>query len=120
VIGRYKDRIVIDAGALALSKDLGATGFDNEVSYGRVVDHPKLCITKIRFLSNKFFFSLFIRFVVSQELGVVRHVDGNVNFLQDDSRSRHLLAHYPQSQLPQYSLPLKIPVPCQFTIFLKM
>ncbi|MEX1136531.1 MAG: alanine racemase [Balneolales bacterium] len=44
VIGHYPDRnrLLIDAGALALSKDQGAVHMANEVVYGHIVDHPEL------------------------------------------------------------------------------
>ena len=38
VIGSYEDRAVIDAGALALSKDLGAIDLDPDAGYGTVCD----------------------------------------------------------------------------------
>jgi len=49
IIGHYPDRnrILIDAGALALSKDLGATHILDEVVYGQIKNHPELKITKL-------------------------------------------------------------------------
>ena len=36
--------MLIDAGALALSKDLGADHLGNDISFGAVLDHPHLRI----------------------------------------------------------------------------
>jgi D-serine deaminase-like pyridoxal phosphate-dependent protein len=49
VIGHYPEhnRILIDAGALALSKDQGATHIIDEVVYGFIKNHPELKITKL-------------------------------------------------------------------------
>ncbi|HKJ44191.1 MAG TPA: alanine racemase [Balneolales bacterium] len=49
VVGHYPDhnRMLIDAGALALSKDQGATHILDEVVYGFVKNHPELNITRL-------------------------------------------------------------------------
>ena len=46
IIGHYpKDnRMLIDAGALALSKDQGATHIQSDIQYGYIIDHPELKI----------------------------------------------------------------------------
>lgn len=52
IIGHYPDRnrLLIDAGALALSKDPGSVHMNDEVTYGCIVDHPQL---KIKGLSQE-------------------------------------------------------------------
>ncbi len=49
VIGHYpkQNRMLIDAGALALSKDQGATHLNKKVQYGHIIDHPELSITSL-------------------------------------------------------------------------
>jgi D-serine deaminase-like pyridoxal phosphate-dependent protein len=49
VVAHYPDhnQILIDAGALALSKDLGADHLDNEIAYGGVSGHPNLKLYSI-------------------------------------------------------------------------
>lgn len=49
VVGHYPDRnlMLIDAGALALSKDEGATHILDELVYGQVRYHPELKITRL-------------------------------------------------------------------------
>jgi len=62
VISQYNfpvNRLLTDAGAFALSKDLGPTHINNYRQYGIVVDHPDLKIKK-----------------VSQEVGLIVHSDG--------------------------------------------
>lgn len=49
IIGIYPDKnhLVIDAGALAMSKDLGATHLKHEVSYGDVIGYPELIFSRL-------------------------------------------------------------------------
>lgn len=42
-----RPRLLIDAGAFALSKDRGATHLQEEVSYGKVIGHPHLRLADI-------------------------------------------------------------------------
>jgi D-serine deaminase-like pyridoxal phosphate-dependent protein len=71
VIGNYGDRIVVDAGATALSKDLGPVHIDPENGYGRVfADRAIREPTGDRIVS------------VSQEHGKIQ--------LEDDSPLRHI------------------------------
>jgi len=62
VISRYKfpyNRLLIDAGAFALSKDRGPVHINNYKQYGVIVGHPELKIT-----------------VISQEVAVVEGAEG--------------------------------------------
>lgn len=47
IIGHYPEhnRMLIDAGALALSKDQGAVHLSNKIQYGYIIDHPELVIS---------------------------------------------------------------------------
>lgn len=47
VVGHYPvyNQMIIDAGALAFSKDPGADHIQKEITYGYILDHPELSIT---------------------------------------------------------------------------
>lgn len=49
IIGAYPDRntLLIDAGALALSKDLGGTHLRNDGTYGLIMENPDLKLSRI-------------------------------------------------------------------------
>lgn len=75
-----RDKIVVDAGAIALSKDRGAVEFDPSCGYGRVLD-----------LEGR---NLDLRLVsVSQEHGEIIAESGNLSSLSVGSRVRILVNH---------------------------
>jgi D-serine deaminase-like pyridoxal phosphate-dependent protein len=83
VIGHYPEdgRLVIDAGALALSKDAGATHLDGEPGYGVVCDLDGKPLAGLTLTS------------LSQEHGIVRGPSATIEALSLGSRLRIIANH---------------------------
>ena len=83
IIGLYPHdgRIVIDAGALALSKDLGATHIEDEAGYGVVCDEDGAALEQLSLVS------------LSQEHGVVRGPRARIEGCRIGDRIRVIANH---------------------------